>query len=68
MDEKLVNTFPEEELEQFDVNAIDMRFEDEVFYELGDAPAEVEDTEEELPTAPKTHGIEDAIDGTLEEV
>lgn len=58
----------EEALEEFDVCAVDMRFEDEVFLteEAGDAPDEVE--EAEVLIAPITHGIEDAVEDSLEEV
>jgi hypothetical protein len=58
-----IKTIPNEELEEFDVNAVDMRFEDEVFY------TEDENIENnETSVAPTTHGIEEVVQGTLEEV
>lgn len=58
----------EEALEEFDVCAVDMRFEDEVFLteEACDTPDEVE--EAEVLISPTTHGIEEAVEDSLEEV
>lgn len=60
-----VKVIPEEELPVFDVDAKDMRFDDEVFLqsEAGDAPEEPTAVDEPSYVAPSTHGIEEAIPG-----
>lgn len=61
MEENKENVIPEEELEVFDVNAVDMLFGDETddVKEQGDVP----DENVVVLEAPKTHGPEEALPG-----